>query len=236
MTNQTWEFREFPGPSPSGEDNAVIFLNEPARQGRGEATATLRNDGSAGLFYLAPGDLGTSTAPTWESREFPSPDGEKNAVIFLNEPARQGPGEATATLRNDGSAGLLFLAPGSLGASTTQTWESGEFAGPKQAVDFLNEPARQGPGQATVTPRNNGTVGLLYLAPGSLGAEHDPDLALQGIPGPRRGNVRPGVPERLSPAGGGRSQRIRAQRRVRRDLLPRARVKLSTHTQSQRAP
>ena len=166
MANQTWEFREFPGPRPNGEDNAVIFLNEPARQGRGEATATLRNDGSAGLFYLVPGDLGTSTALTWESREFPSPDGEKNAVIFLNEPARQGPGEATATLRNDGSAGLLYLAPGSLGASTAQTWESGEFAGPKQAVDFLNEPARQGPGQASVTPRNNGSVGLLYLVPG----------------------------------------------------------------------
>jgi hypothetical protein len=169
MANQTWEFREFPGPRPNGEDNAVIFLNEAARQGRGEATATLRNDGSAGLFYLVPGDLGTSTSPTWESREFPSPDGEKNAVIFLNEPARQGPGEATTTLRNDGSAGLLYLAPGSLGAGTAQTWESGEFAGPRQAVDFLNEPARQGRGEATVTPRKNGTVGLLYLSPGSLG-------------------------------------------------------------------
>ena len=169
MANQTWEFREFPGPKPNGENNAVVFLNEPARQGRGEATATLRNDGSAGLFYLVPGDLGTSTTPTWESREFPSPDGEKNAVIFLNEPARQGPGEATATLRSDGSAGLLYLAPGSLGASTAQTWESGEFADPRQAVDFLNEPARQGPGQVSVTPRNNGSVGLLYLVPGSLG-------------------------------------------------------------------
>jgi len=124
----------------------------------------------SGLFYLIPGSLGTGTALTWESREFPGPDGEKNTVIFLNEPARQGPGEATATLRNDGSAGLLYLAPGSLGSVTTQTWESGEFAGPKQAVDFLNEPARQGPGQASVTPRNNGAGGLLYLVPGSLGA------------------------------------------------------------------
>ena len=169
MANQTWEFREFPGPKPNGENNAVVFLNEPARQGRGEATATLRNDGSAGLIYLVPGDLGTSTTPTWESREFPSPDGEKNAVIFLNEPLRQGPGEATVTLRNDGSAGLLYLAPGSLGESTAQTWESGDFADPRQAVDFLNEPARQGPGQVSVTPRNNGSVGLLYLVPGSLG-------------------------------------------------------------------
>ena len=184
MANQTWEFREFPGPRPNGEDNAVIFLNEPARQGRGEATATLRNDGSAGLFYLVPGDLGTSTALTWESREFPSPDGEKNAVIFLNEPDRQGPGEATATLRNDGSAGLLYLAPGSLGAGNAQTWESGEFAGPQQAVDFLNEPARQGPGQASVTPRNNGSVGLLYLVPGSLGASTTQTWHFKEFPAP----------------------------------------------------
>jgi hypothetical protein len=184
MANQTWEFREFPGPRPDGENNAVTYLNEPARQGRGEATATLRNDGSVGLFYLVPGSLGTGTALTWESREFPGPDGEKNTVIFLNEPARQGPGEATATLRNDGSAGLLYLVPGSLGAGTTQTWESGEFAGPKQAVDFLNEPARQGPGQASVTPRNNGTVGLLYLVPGSLGAGTTQTWYFKEFPGP----------------------------------------------------
>src|ERR1700732_3616622 len=82
MANQTWEFREFPGPKPNGEDNAVVFLNEAARQGRGEATATLRNDGSVGLFYLVPGSLGTDTAPTWEPREFSGPNGEKNAVIF----------------------------------------------------------------------------------------------------------------------------------------------------------
>ncbi len=60
-------------PRPNGEDNAVIFLNEADRQGRGEATATLRNDGSVGLFYLVPGDLGTSTTPTWESENYPAP-------------------------------------------------------------------------------------------------------------------------------------------------------------------
>ena len=47
MANQTWQFREFP--APNGEQAAVTFLNEPARQGRGEATATLRNNGTAGL-------------------------------------------------------------------------------------------------------------------------------------------------------------------------------------------
>jgi hypothetical protein len=170
MANQTWEFREFPGPRPDGENNAVTYLNEPARQGRGEATATLRNDGSVGLFYLVPGSLGTGTAPTWESRESPGPDGEKNTVIFLNEPARQGPGEATATLRNDGSAGLLYLAPGSLGSGTMQTWESGEFPGPDgvaSALAFLNASPRQGAGEVSGYARNDGSAVIFYLEPGS---------------------------------------------------------------------
>jgi len=51
--NQTWQFRAFP--APDGEQAAVKFLNEPLRQGRGEASATLRNDGSAVIFYLEPG-------------------------------------------------------------------------------------------------------------------------------------------------------------------------------------
>src|ERR1700677_197529 len=169
MANQFWEFREFPGPHPNGEDNGVIFLNAADRQGRGEASAAVRGDGSVGLFYLEPGSLGTSTSPNWTYQDFPGPNGAKAAVIFLNEPDRQGRGEVTATLRADGTASLLTLEPGSLGTSTTHTWEYGEFVGPKEAVDFLNEPARQGRGEATVTPRKNGTVGLIYLVPGSLG-------------------------------------------------------------------
>jgi len=185
MANQTWEFREFPGPSPNGESNAVIFLNDPDRQGRGEATATLRSDGSVGLFYLVPGSLGASPNPTWQFQEFPGPNGAKDAAIFLNAPDRQGRGEATATLRGDGTAGLLYLEPGSLGTSTTHTWEYGEFVGPKQAVDFLNDPARQGAGEATVTPRKNGTVGLLYLSPGSLGASTAQTWCFKEFPAPR---------------------------------------------------
>ena len=115
MADQTWQFRAFP--APNGEQAAVTFLNEPLRQGAGEASATLRNDGSAGLLWLEPGSLGESDAQTWQSKEFPAPNGEQAAVTFLNEPLRQGAGEATATLRNDGSAGLLWLEPGSLGES-----------------------------------------------------------------------------------------------------------------------
>ncbi len=165
--------------------------------------------------------------PTWESREFPGPNGAKDAAIFLNEPDRQGRGEATATLRGDGTAGLLYLAPGSLGASTTHTWEYGEFVGPKQAVDFLNDPARQGRGEATVTQRKNGTVGVLYLSPGSLGHSTAETWCYKDFPAPHGVRDALGVPERPPPPGRGRSQRIRAQRRLRSELLPRARLHLT---------
>ena len=167
MANQTWEFREFPGPRPDGEKNTVIFLNEPARQGLGEATATLRNDGSAGLLYLEPGSLGTSTTHTWEYGEFVGP---KQAVDFLNDPARQGAGEATVTPRKNGTVGLLYLSPGSLGASTAQTWCFKEFPAPhgvRDALAFLNAHPRQGEGEVSGYARTDGSAVIFYLEPGS---------------------------------------------------------------------
>jgi hypothetical protein len=113
----------------------------------------------------------------WQFRAFPAPDGEAAAVKFLNEPLRQGRGEASGTLRNNGTAGLLWLEPGSLGEGTEQTWQSAEFPAPNgeaAAVNFLNEPLRQGRGEASVTLRNNGTAGLLWLEPGSLSGHGSP--------------------------------------------------------------
>ena len=185
MADQVWQFREFP--APDGEQAAVNFLNEPLRQGRGEASATLRNNGTATLLWLEPGSLGESTEPTWEVQEFPAPNGEGEAVAFLNLPPRQGRGEASATLRNNGTAGLIYLEPGSLGDGTQQTWQSQEFSGPNSAqaaVDFLNDPLRQGAGEASVTPRNNGTTGLLWLEPGSLGDSTQQAWQHKDFPGP----------------------------------------------------
>ena len=53
MANQTWVFRNFT--AAEGTAGAAAFLNEPARQGAGEASAVARNDGSVALFYLEPG-------------------------------------------------------------------------------------------------------------------------------------------------------------------------------------
>ncbi|HTX27054.1 MAG TPA: hypothetical protein VME19_08570 [Streptosporangiaceae bacterium] len=107
MANQIWEFKEFPGPSPNGESNAVTFLNDPDRQGRGEAAAAL------GLLYLAPGSLGTSTVQTWYSKEFPVPHGVRDALTFLNAHPRQGEGEVSGYAHGDGSAAIFYLEPGS---------------------------------------------------------------------------------------------------------------------------
>jgi len=185
MADQQWQFQQFP--APNGEQAAVAFLNDPLRQGRGEASATLRNDDTAGLFWLEPGSLGNSTQPTWYAQEFPAPNGEADAVAFLNAVPRQGHGEATATLRNDDTAGLIYLEPGSLGSGTQQAWQSAEFSGPNSAqaaVNFLNDPLRQGPGEASVTPRNNGTTGLLWLEPGSLGNSTSQTWNYKDFPGP----------------------------------------------------
>jgi hypothetical protein len=140
------------------------------RQGRGQASATARNDNSVGLFYLEPGSLGSGTSQTWVYRNFTSTEGPAAALVFLNEPLRQGRGQVSATARNDNSVGLCFLEPGSLGSGTSQTWVYRNFTaaeGPAAAVAFLNEAPRQGPGEASAFARNDGSVGLFYLEPGT---------------------------------------------------------------------
>jgi hypothetical protein len=111
MAEQTWQFQEFT--APDGAQAAVGFLNEPLRQGRGEASATLRNDGTAGLLWLEPGSLGESTEQTWQFKDFPASDGAQAALAFLNASPRQGAGEASGFVRNDGSTVIFYLEPGS---------------------------------------------------------------------------------------------------------------------------
>src|SRR5580704_8781154 len=170
MANQRWGFRNFT--AAEGTAGAVAWLNEAPRQGPGEACAVARNDGSVGLFYLEPGSLGTGTRQAWGFRNFTAAEGTAGAVTWLNEADRQGPGEASAVARNDGSVGLFYLEPGSLGSGTQPTWGFRNFTadeGTAGAVAWLNEPYRQGHGEASAVARNDGSVALFYLEPGSLG-------------------------------------------------------------------
>jgi hypothetical protein len=177
MTEQTWEYIDF---TPAeGTAGVISFLNEPLRQGPGEASMSARNDGSVGLFYLAPGSSGTSTTPTWEYIDFTPAQGTAGAVNFLNEALRQGPGEASATPRSDGSVGLFYLAPGSSGTSATPTWAFQNFPTVQAALTFLNEAPRLGSGQVSAIARNDGSVGLFYLEPGGLGAIATPTWMYQ---------------------------------------------------------
>jgi len=179
MSSLTWVFRNFS--AAEGTAGAITFLNEPDRQGPGEASATARNDGSVGLFFLEPGSLGTGTQQAWVFRNFSAAEGTAGAITFLNEPDRQGPGEASATARNDGSVGLFFLEPGSLGTGTQQAWVFRNFTNVNDAITFLNEPDRQGAGQVSATPRNDGSVGLFFLEPGSLGTSTRQAWAFQAF-------------------------------------------------------
>jgi hypothetical protein len=165
--DQRWETTEFKdSDEATGAEQLVQFLNE-NRLGPGEASATLRHDGSAGLVYLAPGSLGTGTAQTWIHQELSD---TAAAVQFLNANGL-GPGEASASLRGDGSVGLVFLAPGSQGTGTEYAWWPFEANadGAQQVVQFLNE-SRLGPGQASVTARGDGSAAAILLLPGSLGS------------------------------------------------------------------
>jgi hypothetical protein len=74
---------------------------------------TPRGNGTVGLLWLEPGSLGDSTAQTWQSKDFPGPAGEQAALAFLNATPRQAAGEASGFLRNDGSAVIFYLEPGS---------------------------------------------------------------------------------------------------------------------------
>ena len=107
---------------------------------------------------------------TWGFRNFTAAEGTAGAAAWLNEAPRQGPGEACAVARNDGSVGLFFLEPGSLGSGTSQTWFFRNFTpaeGTAGAIAFLNEAPRQGPGEASAFARNDGSVALFYLEPGT---------------------------------------------------------------------
>jgi hypothetical protein len=181
---QQWQFIDF---TTNGVIQAVTFLNAPARQGPGEASATVRANGSVGLFYLEPGSLGWSTAQIWESQNFPT---VAQALSFLNAAPRQGDGQVTGTMTVGGATTLIDLNPGSLGSNTTPSWETLVEPGPiletalKSAVGFLNEDPRQGRGEVSVTVLPNGSVGLIYLNPGSLGANTSPTWFFKEFPAP----------------------------------------------------
>ena len=163
-TAQTWESADF-----AGAQLAVNFLNDPARQGPGQVTATMSAGGPTEVIYLSPGSLGSNTTPSWETLVEPGPDGLKLAVDFLNENPRQGAGEVSVTVLPGGGLGLIDLNPGSLGASTSPTWFYKEFPAPNgvtSALAFLNAAPQQAAGEVSAYAPGDGSAVIVYLEPG----------------------------------------------------------------------
>jgi hypothetical protein len=175
MANQKWAYKNFT--AKEGPLAATIFLDEYPRQGPGEASATVRGDGSVTLFYLEPGSRGSDTSRKWAFVEFSGSQATQDEVNFLNNSPRLGPGEASA-----GTVGVLYFEGGSLGSLTSPTWVyqnfpagNGPGQGPGGAVYNLNGAPRQGAGEVCAIARNdgslggeNGSVGVFSLQPGSI--------------------------------------------------------------------
>jgi hypothetical protein len=198
MAKQTWAYRNF-GDTQAAVDflNAAPGSGNKNRQGAGEATGVARSNGQVGLFYLEPGSLGSSTAQAWAYQEFDASQGTQGALDFLNGAPnsrnvghRQGFGEASLNPRNNGTVGLLYLEPGSLGSSTAPTWVfknfppgNGPGKGPGGVTFDLNGAPRQGAGQVSAMARNDGkhqgtdgSVGVFAMEnPESLGFMASPE-------------------------------------------------------------
>ncbi len=98
----------------------------------------------------------------WFFRNFAS---VQAALTFLNTPLVQSAGEVSAIARNDGTVGMFYIAPPTAPLQPPQKWFFRDFASPQAALDYLNTPAVQSDGEVSATPRNNGTVGMFYIAP-----------------------------------------------------------------------
>ena len=98
----------------------------------------------------------------WLSINFANTDA---ALAWLNTNPVQSAGEVAATARNDGSVSMLTIMPPTSPLHSPQRWFFRDFASPNDAVFFLNEAPAQSDGEVSATLRNNGHVGVFYIAP-----------------------------------------------------------------------
>jgi hypothetical protein len=98
----------------------------------------------------------------WFFRNFAS---VQAALDYLNTPLVQSAGEVSAIARNDGTVGMFYIAPPPAPLQPPQRWLFRSFANPQAALDYLNTPAVQSDGEVSANARNDGTVGMFYIAP-----------------------------------------------------------------------
>jgi hypothetical protein len=98
----------------------------------------------------------------WLSINFANTDA---ALAWLNENPVQSVGEVAATARNDGTVSMLTIMPPTAPLQQPQRWFYRDFASPNDAVTYLNEAPAQSDGEVSATLRNNGHVGVFFIAP-----------------------------------------------------------------------
>jgi hypothetical protein len=98
----------------------------------------------------------------WYALNFASIDA---ALIYLNENPIQSAGEVAATARNDGTVSMLTIFPPTAPLQSPQRWFFQNFSSANSAVTYLNEPPAQSDGEVSATLRNDGSVGVFYIAP-----------------------------------------------------------------------
>jgi hypothetical protein len=100
---QHWGFQYF-----VSVQDALDYLNTPPVQSAGEVSATVRNDGTVGMFYIYPPNAPLQPPQQWFFKNFSNPAA---AVHYLNLPAAQSEGEVSATYRNDNTVGVFYIGP-----------------------------------------------------------------------------------------------------------------------------
>jgi len=98
----------------------------------------------------------------WYALNFASVDA---ALTYLNENPIQSAGEVAATARNDGTVSMLAIFPPTAPLKPPQRWFFQIFSSANNAVTYLNEAPAQSDGEVSATLRNDGSVGVFYIAP-----------------------------------------------------------------------
>lgn len=99
--------------------------------------------------------------PDWHRIVFADPEQAVKDIPDLLKSEKVGPGEAIVFTEDDGAVSFINLRPGSGGGK--KEWRYRDFENAARLVEFLSETPRQGPGEAIVFQRPNGSPGLFYL-------------------------------------------------------------------------
>jgi hypothetical protein len=102
-SNQHWFFFEF-----ASVQAALDYLNTPLVQSAGEVSATARNNGTVGMYTIYPPTAPLQAPQRWFFKDFSSPQA---GLDYLNTPAVQSDGEVSATIRNNGTVRIFYIAP-----------------------------------------------------------------------------------------------------------------------------